>query len=299
MRPRPTLWLYYAQPQGTQEVLWARPYDGSGHPRQGPLRLGVLHNVAQTEVATGGASGEQWVTLGDALLGIRGHRIVQRIAVPWHDDLLSIVFFQHQVVGVVQNPSTSHVHIAAYNHGHWRSLTNVLPLGITTLWPEGKRLWALVADPHSAWVDEVIGGSRAQHIANIEPEGTMAITGQIPIVPYADGQNGFGYWADGRHPFSSVYHAVISVADTDPIWGLTVHGLVPYRHHHFSWSRQIPWPEWQATTSVVVGDGQPWIVILDGFSQGNWFDVRTGQFGGHFTIQTPTSAVVRAVSVEG
>lgn len=292
----PNLWIFYARATGTQEMLWGRRYTAAGRPRGTPLKLGPLGLTQETEVA-GAGEGAVWVTTGPMVFGIREGRVWRRYPAPSGAQVLSLAVFSGRLYGVVESRQARRVSVMAWRH-RWRTVKSGMPLGITTLVAGPHHsVWALTAEPHKARLTEVAGGQRAYGTASLEPQGTAGFAGNQPIIPYARGASQFGYWSRRAHAFASVYQAAISVTNTQPLWGLGVRGMIPFASGRFRFGRTVPWPSPQATTLVVIGQGHPWIAVLDGFSQGRWFNVETGQFGPGFQIKTPWWAVVRAASL--
>lgn len=296
--PPPTLWLYYARATGAKEVLWARHYTSAGRALGPAIRVGPLGLVQQTEVAASGPRGWQWVTLGSTVAGIEDGRVRLKHPAPKGRQILSITDFRAQLDVVVESADGGGIGIDQWQGSTWVPLLRDLPVGITTLLQGADgSLWAMVAQPDRAWLKELSGGSTRVWTPAIEPQGTAGFDGNQPLVPYARGSNRFGYWDGQLHAFSSVYQAALSVTDTAPLWGIGVRGMIPYVNHQFKNAKAVRWPGPEATTTVVVGEGGPWIAVLDGFSQGNWFNVQTGRFGPAFQIKTPWWAVVRAASL--
>ncbi len=293
----PGLWIFYARATGINEVLFGRPYTARGKPAGPVLRLGRLGLVQEAQTATAGFKGWEWVTTGWNVLGIHGRVVVRRPAPPG-DQIVSVAMVDGTLQAVAERFDGSHVRVLRWGSHGWIDEQRRLPLGITTLvsGPQDS-VWVLTAEPDQARLTEIAGGHTQYHSGPLEPQGTAGFVGGMPVIPYAVGQNTFGYWTGTRHDFSSVYHAALSVTDTTPLWGLGVKGMIPYRDGAFQTDKLVPWPRRQDTTPVILTGGGSWIAILDGFSQGQWFNVETGQFGPPFQINTPWWAVVRAASL--
>lgn len=294
----PTLWLFYARATGIREALYARHYSSQGHPLGRAISLGRLGLVQETEVASAGLPGWEWVTLGTCVVGIYHGAVVRRLAAPAGMSALSIADLSGNLYAVVESPRSQQVAIDRWSGRGWRQVLGDFPVGITLLVPGSHHtVWVWVADPHRAWLFEVSGGLEVLHTPRIEPQGSVGFSQGHPLVPYAKGTNTFGYWNGREHVFSSVYEAAISVTDTIPLWGLGVHGMIPYRHGRFAFRRTVFWPHPQTTSPQALSSSGSWVAILDGFSQGVWFNVATGRFGPGFQIKTPWWAVVRAASL--
>lgn len=293
----PDLWIFYARATSTQEVLYGRRYSPQGVALNRPIRLGRLGLVQPIEVASAGPSGHQWVTTGRTLLVLGRHRVIKTIPAPAGYDLLSVKSISGALYGVAESLHGSSVVIDRLSGGAWVMAKGGLPLGITTLAAGPHRsVWVLVADPRRADLQEIWPGQQSLVLKGMEPQGTLGFGGGMPVITYADGSNGFGWWDGQRHPFRSVYQAAISVSDTSPLWGLGVRGMIPFRGGRFDLAQTAYWPGRETTTPQVVGSG-PWIAVMDGFSQGRWFNVDSGRFGPSFQIKTPWWAVVRAASL--
>lgn len=295
----PTLWIFYARATGNREILFARHYSPRGRALGTAIRVGPLGLVQETQVAGAGQDGWEWVTVGSAVYGIHGGRVGQKISAPAGYDVLSVADFGNGLDGVAETVNGSKVVVYHWDGKRWVAATSPLPVGITTLAAgSGQSVWALIAQPDRAWLQQVSPGHSRLATPALQPQGTVGFFNGSPIVPYASGTSAFGYWSRGSHRFASVYDAAIAVTDTTPLWGIGVKGMIPFRHGQFVSADVIKWPSRQVTAPQSLGQGnRAWIAILDGFSQGRWFDVDTGQFGPAFQIKTPWWAVVRAASL--
>ncbi|NMP23007.1 hypothetical protein [Sulfobacillus harzensis] len=295
--PLPRLWIFYARSRGNQEILYGREYTAKGKPLEPALKIGPLGLVQQVQVASPGVKHSVWVTLGGAVVALDGHRVATRRPAPDGWTILSVRDISGRLYAIAENVRRNRVSAMIWRQNGWVTLASRLPLAITTLETgSGHSLWALSASPHEAQLIP-IGGRPGRVIASVAPQGTVGFSGGHPVLPYATGSNGFGYWTGRRHRFRSVYQAAISVTDTTPLWGLGVNGMVPYRQNRFDWRDAVRWPTRQQTTPTVIAGSGPWVAVLDGFSQGEWFNIQTGRFGPSFQIKTPWWAVVRAASL--
>lgn len=299
-QPVPSLWFFYARATGLKETLYGRHYSARGRPLGPPVRIGKLGLIQETDDAAPAPGGWEWVTLGRSVVGLYHGHVASRRPAPADQDILSIAESpQGQLDAVVERAQSNRVAIDQWRGGHWQTLLAGLPIGITTL-VQGPRssTWALVAQPTRAYLDEVQGGHQRYRTPTLQPQGTVGFFGSEPVLPYATGVDTFGFWTGRRHQFSSVYHAAVSVADTAPLWGLGVRGMIPFLHGRFLPEKVVPWPHRMPTTPEPLVSGQSsWVAILSGFSQGTWFNVKTGRFGPSFQIKTPWWAVVRAASL--
>ncbi len=294
----PDLWIFYARATGVNEVLFGRRYTARGKPAGSVLRLGRLGLVQEAETASNGPQGWEWVTTGGAVFGIHGGRVVARRPAPQGSQIVSLAVVDNTLQAVAERMDGSHVSVLVWKSDGWVEEATNLPLGITTLLAgPGQSVWSLTAEPDRARLTEITGGRIQYRTGRLEPQGTAGFVDGTPIIPFAAGRSTFGYWTGTRHDFASVYRAAISVTDTNPLWGLGVKGMIPYQGGAFQTRHLVPWPHPQETTPVMLGGDGPWIAILDGFSQGQWFNVETGTFGPQFQIKTPWWAVVRAASL--
>ena len=294
----PHLWVFYARVTGGREILYGRQYSPSGKALGPSVRIGRLGLVQQVEVATPGVHHSVWVTLGHEVDALQGRHVVVTRLSPKNRTVLSVKDVAGSLYAVVENPAATTLSIDIWHHQGWHPLRSGLPLGITSLVTgPAHSLWALSALPDEAVLTEIVGGHQVTASPPFQPQGTVGFAEGRPVLPYAFGSNGFGYWTGTRHIFYSVYQAAISVTDTTPLWGLSVRGMVPFRRGQFDWADIVSWPQKQATTPTVIDGSGPWVAVLDGFSQGEWFNIETGKFGPAFQIKTPWWAVVRAASL--
>ena len=304
-----SLFVFYATPGSKgAEWLWARHYSAAGNPEEGPIKLGRLGLVAQTQIVTSGPSHQILVTLGHHIVAItRSQQVRPYAQLPAPYDALSIRWLSSALYAVVQTPSASHAQVWRFEKNRWQKVRRSLPQGIVTLvvGPMGMPS-AFVVDPHRAYIIGLTAHGPSYPIfSGGAPAGTVGFARGTAIIPYASGQRGFGQWIahqnarhSMRYSFSGVRRAVLAILPGWPLWGLTVQGLVSYRGTRPQWSKMLPWPSPREATMVVVGQrGTPWLVILDGPSQGIWFNQRTGRFGPSFAIVVPDPAVVRAVAL--
>lgn len=294
----PDLWIFYARATGVNEVLFGRRYSARGQPAGPILRLGRLGLVQEAETAAAGPRGWEWVTTGGGVLGIHRGRVAVRRPAPPREQIVSVAVVDNTLQAVAERMDGSQVSVLTWKNQGWMDEAKGLPLGITTLLAgPGDSVWTLTAEPDRARLTEITGGRIQYRTGPLEPQGTAGFAGGMPIIPFATGRNTFGYWTGTRHDFTSVYGAAVSVTDTNPLWGLGVKGMIPYQGGAFQTRHVVPWPHPQETTPVILGGHGSWIAILDGFSQGQWFNVETGTYGPQFQIKTPWWAVVRAASL--
>ncbi len=297
--PIPTLWIFYARATGSKEVLFGRHYSHRGHPLGRAIRVGTLGMVEQVEVAQAGQPGWEWVTLGHQVAGIYHGAVARRLSAPPGQTVLAIALWKLKLYAVTEPSSGGPVGVDQWSGHHWRLIYSDLPQGITSLvGGSGHSLWAFVVFPHEARLIAIRGPGTGITTPHFAPQGTVAFQKSHPIIPFSTGARTFGYWEGSSHLFSSVYQAAISVADTTPVWGLGVKGMIPFRNGRFRLGSTVAWPSRQVTTPSALADGSSaWIAVFDGFSQGTWFNVATGQFGSSFQIKTPWWAVVRAAAL--
>lgn len=296
--PIPSLWIFYARATGSKEVLFGRHYSHRGRPLGPAIRVGTLGLVEQVEVAQTGRPGWEWVTLGHQVVGIHDGAVARRLAAPPGLTVLAIAFWASKLYAVTEPPQGGAVDVDEWSGHHWRRIRAGLPPGITDLVAgPGHSLWAFVAFPHEARLVAIRGPGIGMTTPHFAPQGTVAFQKGHPIIPFSRGARTFGYWEGSSHLFSSVYQAAISVADTTPVWGLGVKGMIPFKNGRFHPGSTVVWPSRQVTTPSALTDGSSaWIAVFDGFSQGTWFNVATGHFGPSFQIKTPWWAVVRAAA---
>lgn len=302
--------LYTTASASGTETLWAtsRSAQGVGHAK--PIRLGALGLVAQTQIATwDSASHRLLVTLGSSIRSVSVSRSQLYAAVPPPWTVLSIRWLGGVLYAVAERPGQSHASVWMFQGQGWHVVTSRIAEGIVTLLPGPNGLpTAFVADPHHAYT--VLLQSHRNWAYPVfdqgSPQGTVAFSGTTELIPYAEGAQGFGQWTGylGHHSghrlrFAGAAHAVIEVVAGDRIWGIGAYGMVPYQGFTPRLSQMVRWPMPMQTTLVPVGSGRPWLVVLDGPSQGVWFNTQTGQFGPHFTDILPARDVVRGIAVRG
>jgi len=295
----PNLWLFYALPAGTHEVLWARLYSPTGHPINQPRRLGRLGLVEPW--------GEAWSSAGGPLVST-GRAVFYRMAGSWHRlpappgvRVMAVGSKGRTDYGVMENGEGTRVWVSRWTGTGWQSVTGPLPMGITTfVRGPGSHLSIAVVTPNRLWLDTLGQTNRAWGWLSKTPEGTVAFLGSRALVPYTEGLSGFGLAVWGQGVFEQTFpvtRAVLQVTDTHPVWGLTVKGMRRIVPNRLVGGPLVPWPRPLATTPTVVSGAGPWILIMDGFSQGLWFNTATGRFDGSLQIKTPWRAVVRAASL--
>ncbi|MCL5971799.1 MAG: hypothetical protein M1499_04460 [Firmicutes bacterium] len=299
--------LYTTPATAGTEWLWASQFSSDGHPLGTSQRLGVLGPVAQTELATRGPNFVTFITLGTKIISLSRTQRVRVVApMPPGYYALSVRWWPSGLLAVVESDKASHVQIWRWKHGDWQVLRKSLPEGIVTLidGPSAQPM-ALIVDPHRVYTVPVFSRSLQYPVLNGgSPQGTAGFAGLREVVPYATGARGFGQWTatpqtprGSRQRFVSVQQAVLEMAPGSSLWGLTVHGMVPYHGTKPQWAHIRYWPAPMQTTMVVEGRGTPWLLILDGASQGIWFNVRSGNYGPQFAITMPYPDVVREVAI--
>ncbi len=299
--------LYTTPTTVGSEWLWARRFSPGGNPLGSSQRLGVLGPVAQTELATRGPHFSTFITLGSKIISLsRTQRIRAVASMPPGYYALSVRWWSSGLLAVVESYRATHAQIWRWRHGSWQVLRKSLPEGIVTLidGPSAQPV-ALIVDPHRVYTVSVFSpGLHYPQFDHGSPQGTAGFAGIREVIPYAAGSHGFGQWIarpktqrGSRQDFESVQQAVLEMAQGSPLWGVTVHGMVPYHGTKPQWSQIRNWPVPMQTTMVVEGRGTPWILILDGASQGVWFNIGSGHYGPQFAITMPYPDVVREVSI--
>lgn len=301
------LTLYTTPSKDGIEWIWENRFSPDGHPLGSARRLGILGPVAQTEIATRGPHQSTFITLGNKIVSLSKTQEVRTVAVlPPGYYALSIRWWPLGLLAVVESDKASHAQIWSWRQGNWKVLRKSLPEGIVTLidGPLAHPM-ALIVDPHRVYTVSVF--SRGLHYPVFDhgsPQGTAGFVGNTEVIPYAAGARGFGQWTakpntkrGSRQHFLSVQQAVIEMAQGSPLWGVMARGMVPYHGTRPQWSQIRYWPTPMQTTMVVEGRGTPWILILDGASQGVWFNVRSGDYGPQFSITMPYPDVVREVAI--
>ncbi len=308
-RPGTLMVIYASASSEGGETLWAAPYYADGRREGAPVRLGPLGLVAQTQIDTFDPKQQVLlITLGSAIRAVTGSgsQLFARVPDPW--TALSIRWISGVLYAVVERPGQSHGSVWKFQAGTWRVVDNRLPEGIVTLVKGPKNLpTAWVAGPHhaSTYVLESSGRWRYPEFRGGSPGGTVAFFHHAELVPYAKGAREFGQWIGfpnlsgmRRVIFPKASQAALGIVEGDRLWGIGALGMIPYQGLSPRLTDIRRWPMAIETTLVPVGSGAPWLVILDGPSQGIWFDTRTGQFGPPFTIILPAGDVVRAVAVK-
>lgn len=305
------LLVIYATASATGgETLWVAPYSAQGHETGSPIRLGRLGLVAQSQIATFDQNRHiLLITLGSTVRAVvgSGSQLFASVPKPWV--VLSIHWMQGNLYAVAERPGQSHASLWKFKGRNWKVVDNRLPSGIVTLTEGPLGLpTVFVADPHHAYT-LVVGSSRSgqyPEFIGAAPQGTVAFYKTAELVPYADGSQGFGQWIGYpnrglgiKRPFANAGQAVIEVVHGERLWGIGAFGMIPYRGIHPLVKEIHRWPMVMQTTLVPVGSGDPWLVVLDGPSQGIWFNTQTGQFGPRFQIILPSGDIARAVVVRG
>lgn len=299
------LWILYALPRGAGETLRAAALSPTGRVMAPPLALGPLGLVSQTQIMTVMPAGFL-VTVGSRVAWVRPGSVRWYRPLASRADIVgSLRYLGGRVWLVGENRITGAVRIYRWRPGHPAVPVRRVPEGIVTLerGPGGTAA-LFVVTPASAIIVPLQGARRPYPPFWGVPQGTVGFAGQTALIPYTAGRTGFGLAkvspsGIARVTFASVQRAVLAVTDTNPVWGLTLAGMVPYRQRagQFDWAARRPWPRRLLAEPVVVGSGQPWILVLDGPADGFWFNVAAGQFGPAFQIKVPWPAVVRAMAL--
>lgn len=286
-----------------REDLWVGQFSAQGHLR-GPLwNLGALGLVAQEEIMTA-HGGTLWVTTGYAIWAMTpGRQPHVAVRAPKGMTLLAVSYLGGHLWVVAERLNALHVRIYEWNHG--LRLRTRTPLAITTLVSApGGTVAVLSADPNHATITR-IGAHVLQHwTVDSPPQGTLAFGQARGYLPVTSGLRGFDMVTIPanrgrifkRYPYPSVWRAVIAVMPTNPPYGLTVKGIVPLRAGQAQWKNQKPWPHPLQATMTTDGTGPGWALIVDGPSQGFWFNAQKDQFGPAFVVQAPAGAFARAVT---
>ncbi|WP_139061690.1 hypothetical protein [Sulfobacillus thermosulfidooxidans] len=288
---------------GTEKLLVGR-YTAQGQPQGHLLNLGSLGLVAQSQImASHGRF--LWVTTGSSLYQLtpRGHAHLIWKA-PSHSTILSVDYISGRLWAIVERIDGQHVDLYCLRHGHFvHELRG--PLAITTLYPAHRdqmvilRVW-----PNKAQVI-LWGYSRGiiqQWTVPHVPQGSIAVGSTDMYLPITEGLRKFGVVIlplthlgyPHLHVFSSVQDAVIEVIPSHPVYGLTLKGLIPITGVTFSDKGLVKWPQPLQTTVTSVLSSS-WVIILDGPSQGLWFNARADRFGSAFHVTAPPNAFPRGV----
>ena len=293
----------YVLPHGTQGQMTCRQYNAHGRPVGAAQSLGPLGLVAEAQVA-GSWPGGFVVTTGRLIETVVNYHTREWVRVPRGWTILSVRRIHGRLWFVAENLHHQQLRAGkALTAGHWSWARQPIPLGITTLVRTANDLPAVaVMTPTSAQVIYLEGQKNLPPLVNVAPQGSVGFWSGAALVPYAKGSSSFGVAKLTTHGIMrqrapSVYRAVIEISDTNPPWGVTVRGMVPIQKGQGVFSHLVPWPHPMPGTMTIVGSGHPWILVVDGNSQGVWFNTQTGHYGPRFQINTPWRAVVRAIAL--
>ncbi|MDA8192591.1 MAG: hypothetical protein M0Z53_01145 [Thermaerobacter sp.] len=292
----------YAVRTAGGETLACRSYSASGGARGPAVAVGRLGLVAEAQTA-GAVPGAIVTTTGFAVKIVRAGRVHTMARAPADWTLLAVRRVAGRIWTVAENVAKRQDVIGRLGaNGRWDWVKTPIPAGITTLLrqPSGQ-LAVAVMSSHRARVLSGKGRPLAS-VGGITPQGTVGFAEGKTLVPFASGSNGFGLALVAARQvqyqlYPSVYRAVIEVTDTSPVWGVSPEGMVPFRQGRFRFSERRRWPRPLPGTITLVGSGRPWMLVVDGNSQGVWFNVQTGRYGPGFQINTPWPAVVRAIAL--
>jgi hypothetical protein len=134
------------------------------------------------------------------------------------------------------------------------------------------------------------------------PQGSLAFAGMLGYVPVSIGMQGFamaeidtaGRGFERLQRYASVWSAVDGVIPALEPYGISVDGLIPLKAGPLPWTKLQRWPHPMLATVTTVETGcGPW--VLDGSSQGYWFNIGSDHFGQAFAVSAPAGAFSRAV----
>ncbi|SMC02508.1 hypothetical protein SAMN00768000_0629 [Sulfobacillus thermosulfidooxidans DSM 9293] len=288
---------------GTEDLLVGR-YTAQGHPQGHLINLGSLGLVAQSQIMA--SHGRLlWVTTGSALYQLTpsGHDHLIWKA-PSHRTILSVDYISGRLWAVVERVDGQSVDLYCQHHGHFVQVLQG-PLAITTLYPAHQGQMVILR----VWPDKAQvtlwgytrGVIQQWTVAHV-PQGSVAVGTRDVYLPVTEGLRNFGIEIlplthlghRQLHMFSSVKDAVIEVIPSHPAYGLTLKGLIPLTGVSFSDQDLVKWPQPLQTTVTSVLSAS-WVIILDGPSQGLWFNARGDRFGPAFQVIAPPNTFPRAV----
>ncbi len=295
------------QARAYHETLQVGHYSAQGHEIGRKVNLGALGLVAQTQIMAS-VGRTLWVTTGYSVWRIRYGGLRDKVwTAPRGQTILSVAWAAGHLWAVTE-PVMHSRHVRIYEDtGTWvlRALT---PLAITTIegGPHGS-VAVLSAMPESA-VLSLLSASESQPVRSWkvahQPQGTVAFTGHTAYVPVSIGLRGFavseidtaGRGSQHLVRYSSVWRAVTAVISGRRPYGIAVKGLVPLKSGPLNWNALQDWPHpMQATITEAGGGAGLWVLILDGPSQGYWFNTAADHFGRAFSVTAPAGSFSRAV----
>lgn len=285
-----------------QEDLLVGRFTAQGNPQGSMANLGPLGLVAQAQIMTSDGP-DLWVTTGHEVVRIKNPahpRVV--LHAPSGTTVLSLAYLWGHLWLAAEGIHSHRVRI--YEDAGRLRLRAETPLAITTLVPGPPGSVAVLsASPHHATVTLLLGQNRRTWVVDGVPQGTLAFGKGWGYLPVTHGLRGFGMAqmpARGsqtvrQSTYSSVWHAVIAVVPSSPPYGITVNGLIPLQRGQWNWKGLQAWPRPLQATITSDGTGNGWVLIVDGPSQGYWFNAARGRFGESFTVQAPPGAFPREV----
>ncbi len=297
--------LFAQQGQYGRENLVVARYNAHGQ-RQGKwISVGPLGLVAQTEIMASHA-GTLWITTGHSVKQITQDYHVKTLwSSPKNSAILSVAYVEGHLWVAVERIGGRFVDIYLQQHGHFADVLRG-PLAITTLYPAFHALGILRVWPNRAQV-ELWRPHKAPKELTVHaiPQGTMVLTKTTGYLPITAGLNKFGIatmaLGSGKMvPHLSFYHrtkeAIIEVIPSNPPYGMTVQGVVPLSRSPSSRTVLRKWPHpLAATVTTAIESPASWMIILDGPSQGLWFNPRLDRFGPAFHVVAPQGEFPRAV----
>lgn len=307
-RPPGIAILFAKQSKNGHETLVLGRYNAKGQ-REGPwISIGRLGLVAQTQIMAS-HGGNLWITTGLSLKQFAQSGSVRTLwSAPGHSAILSVDYIAGHLWAIVEPIDGRVVDIYRRQQGHFVNIATG-PLAITTLYPAPfDQLGILRVWPDKAQVQLWQPDRKSrQWTVHAVPQGTMGLTKTKGYLPVTEGLHKFGMASvslKGTHLpsirfYRHVSQAVIEVIPSNPLYGITVQGVVALPG---SKSRPVPrkWPQpLLATVTTAVQSPASWLIILDGPSQGLWFNPRSDSFGPVFQVTAPKGAFPRAVQPWG
>ncbi len=297
--------LFAREAHNARETLQVASYSARGK-RQGPrIYLGLLGLVAQTQIMAS-HKGTLWITTGYALKQITPSHSVRTVwSAPNHSTILSVDYIHNHLWAIVEPLGGRFVDIYCEQQGHFIDRIRG-PLAITTLYPAYGGVGVLRVWPNQAQLELwPFHGNPRQWTLHGVPQGTMALTKTTGYLPMSTGLNRFGIatvslkgaMSGSRiHFFHNVDDAVLQAIASNPPYGVTVQGIMPLSAGAKSPPILRKWPQALSTTiTTAMKSPTSWLIILDGPSQGLWFNPRLDRFGPTFQVTAPKGDFPRAV----